>query len=308
MTDLRSAVADYLGLRRSLGFKLDRADWLLNSFVNHMEARGALHITIEVALEWATLPQHASSWWWRNRLGVARCFARYLQAIDPATEVPPAGLIAAVVPRAVPYMFSEADIAALMNAATRLDPPLRGETYKTLVGLLAVTGMRVSEAINLDDRDVDLDEALIVVRHAKFQKARELFLHPSTVDALGSYRQNRRRHQPRPSTAAFFVSTVGTRLHYPNVLGVFHRLTDEAALQERRNGHRPRMHDLRHRFAVQTVLDWYAAGLDAGPRMSVLSVHLGHAKPADTYWYLSATPELLGVAALRLEKSLEGLR
>ena len=303
--DLRTGVADYLTFRRALGFKLDRVDWLLNSFVDHLDVRHVSRITTEIALEWATLPEEASSWWWRQRLGIVRGFARYMQNIDPASEVPPPGLISAVLPRATPFMFSDDDIAALMTAAARLTPTLRAGTYNRLIGMLAVTGMRVSEAVNLDDDDVNFDEGLIVVRHTKFDKTRELVLQTTTLDALNSYRRSRQHHQPSPSTPAFFVSGAGTRLLYPNVLGVFHRLVDETGLTERRVGRRPRMHDLRHRFAVQSVLDWYRNGLDVGPRMAALSTYLGHVKPADTYWYLSATPELLGLAAERLEMSVE---
>ena len=287
MTDLRGAVVDYLALRRALGFKLARADGLLNDFVDHMHRRQVVHITNDVALEWATLPQSASSWWWCRRLVVVRGFARYLQAIDPATEVPPPGLIHAVVPRAIPYLFTDDDVTALLNATTGLTPLLRAKTYQCLLGLLAVTGMRISEVINLDDADVDLTEGVIVVHHAKFDKSRELVLHRSTVEALSSYRRSRHQHQARPSTEAFLVSTAGTRLLYPNVLGVFHRLTDEVGLQGKRNGQRPRLHDFRHGFAVRSVLDWYAADLDVGPRMAALSTYLGHGQPAHTYWYYS---------------------
>lgn len=307
MTDLSAAVVDYLALRRALGFKLARVDGLLNDFVGYLNAHQVAHVTIDAAVDWAVLPAGASSWWWCRRLGVARGFARYLQAIDPATQVPPAGLIHAVPPRAVPYLFTDADVAALLNATTGLTPPLRAQTYRCLLGLLAVTGMRVSEAINLDDTDVDLTEGVLVVRYAKFDKTRELVLHPSTVGALSCYRRSRRQHQPNPSTAAFLVSTAGTRLCYPNVLGVFHRLTDEVGLPQARHGHRPRLHDFRHRFAVRSVLDWYAADLEVGPRMAALSTYLGHGQPAHTYRYLSATPELLAFAAQRLEKSCEAL-
>ena len=305
MTALRAAAADYLAFRRALGFKLARHDELLDSFVGFLETQHATRITTENALAWATSPRDANSWWWRQRLGVVRGYARHVQRIDPLSEVPAAGLIHAVLPRSTPYMFTDDDINAVMNAADRLAPTLRSATYSSLIGLLAVTGMRVSETINLDDTDVDIETGLLVVRDAKFNKTRELVLHSSTVEALGCYRRDRHRYQPHPATAAFFVSTVGTRLHYPNVLGVFHRLIDETGLSERRNGQRPRLHDFRHRFAVQSVLDWYAAGVDVGPRMAALSVYLGHARPADTYWYLSATPELLGAAARLLETSVE---
>ena len=143
----------------------------------------------------------------------------------------------------------------------------------------------------------------MVIRHAKFDKTRLLLLHPSTIEALDSYRRARRHHQPSASTAAFLVSSVGTRLQYSNVLRAFHQLLDQAGLPRRRHGNRPRMHDLRHRFTVRSVVDGYAAGVDVGPRLAALSTYLGHTRPAHTYWYVSGTPELLGLAAARFEAS-----
>jgi integrase len=303
MTDLRASVIDYLAFRRALGFKLDRADQLLNSFIEFLEARHASWITSDLAFEWAARPVGANPWWWQKRLTIVRGFARYLHSIDPAHEVPPAGQITAPAPRATPYMYAENEIAELMAEAHRLEPMLRADTYTTLIGLLAVTGMRVSEALNLDDSDVDLLKGSLTIRATKFDKTRALPLHGSTVEALNRYRQHRCHVRRAPSTPAFFVSIVGTRLHYPNVLGVFHQLIDNIGLSERRGGHRPRMHDFRHRFAVQSILDAYADGIDVGPRLAALSTYLGHANPANTYWYLSATPELLGRAADLLDNA-----
>jgi integrase/recombinase XerD len=305
MTDLRAAVEEYLGLRRALGFKLERAGGLLSGFIDHLEAKGASTVTTELAVEWATGPRQASAWWWQRRLTVVRGFARHLQAFDPATEVPPTGLIDAVPPRATPYLFSDVDVVGLLAAAKRLRPPLRAATYRTLVGLLAVTGMRVSEAINLDDSDVD--DGVVVVRRGKFGKTRQLVVHPSTFDALDEYRRRRRQHCPKPSTDAYFVSTVGTRLLYPNVRAVFQHLTHEVGLASGADGRRPTLHGLRHSFVVNTLARWYAAGLEVGPRLPALSTYLGHARPADSYWYMTATPELLAMAARRLERSLQVL-
>jgi integrase/recombinase XerD len=305
MTDLRAAAGDYLALRRALGFKLVQAERMLRSLVDHLQEQGAPAITTQTALQWATLPGRAKPWWWRQRLTAARGFARYLQAFDPSTEVPPAGMIYAPVTRRAPYPFSDADITALLQAAGQLTPPLRRATYQTLIGLLVVTGMRVGEAIALDTADVDMVEGLIVVRHAKFGKSRELVLHPTSVEALTCYRQTLQRYCPRPVTPAFFVSTVGTRLHYPNVSALFRRLTQQAGLPNSPHGRPARLHDLRHLFAVRTLTDWHAAGLEVGPLLPALSTYLGHTQPADTYWYLTATPDLLQQAAQRLEKSQE---
>jgi len=287
MSDLYAAAADYLTLRRSLGFALDRADGLLADFIDHLHSRHLTHITTHAAVEWATLPHDANPWWWRRRLTLVRGFARYLQATDPATEIPPPGLIHALPPRAVPYLFTDDDIAGLISAAQNLTPLLRARTYASLIGLLAVTGVRISEAINLDDTDVDLTDAVLLIRHTKFDKTRQLVIDQSTVQALCAYRDARCHEQRTPRASAFYVSTAGTRLRYSNVLSVFHRLTDQVGLQNKRHGRRPRMHDFRHGFAVQSVLDCYTGGLDAGPRLAALSTYLGHTKPADTYWYYS---------------------
>jgi integrase/recombinase XerD len=304
MTDLRAVADEYLALRRALGYKLVEAERMLGQFVDHLDRCGASTVTVELALEWATLPRHAKPWWWCQRLSVARGFARYLQAFDPSAEIPPTGIIYSPVPHATPYVFSGDELVVLLHAAGTLSPALRGATYRTLLGILAVTGMRVGEAIALDDDDVDLDDAVVIVRHGKWGKARELVLHPSTVEALGDYRRARRRCCPRPKTAAFFVSTVDTRLHYSNVCVVFRRLTEEMGLTAARPGGRPpRMHDLRHRFAIVTLLEWYRQGVDVQPRLPLLSTYLGHVHPRDTYWYLSATPELLGLAAKHLDEA-----
>jgi integrase len=305
MTDLHEAVREYLALRRSFGFKLVEAERLLNQFVDHLEARGAGTVTAALALEWATAPSGAGPWWWRGRLNIARCFARYLSAFDPATEVPPTELLAVKAPRAVPYVYSEADMVALMGAAGRLSPSLRAATYSTFIGLVAVTGMRGGEAVALDDSDVDLMEGFITINQAKFGKCRELALHPSTVRALMGYRATRQRLCPRPTSAAFFVSTRAKRLHYSNVNALFRSLATEVGLPRPGAPGRARVHDLRHAFAINTVVDWYAAGLDVGSRLAALCTYLGHANPSDTYWYLTATPELLQQAAARLEACSE---
>jgi integrase len=313
MSDLRAAAAEYLALRRALGFRLTHAEQILRGLVSYLDERGITTITTGAALAWATQPAHAQPWWWSQRLTVARGFARYLQAFDPATEVPPPGLIRAPAPRATPYPFTEADIAALMAAAGRLRPALRAATYQALIGLLAVTGMRAGEVLALDDTDVALardadagpGQDVITVRHAKFGKSRELVLHPTTARALGGYQQTRRQHCPQPVSPAFFVSARGRRLQYDTVKGVYYRLAHVAGLAGPDGKHLPRLHDLRHSFAVTTLAGWHAAGLDTGPLLPALSTYLGHIEPADTYWYLSATTELLGHAARRLETSPE---
>jgi integrase len=234
------------------------------------------------------------------RMTVVRGFAAYLATLDPSAEVPPASLLPGGTRRAVPYLYSAADIAALLTQAGRLKTPLRQETIKTLIGLMTVTGMRGGEAVALDDEDFDPGRGMLLVRHAKLGKHRLLPLHLSTVTALLAYRQLRDRRFPRPASPALLVSSAGTRLLYYNVGQTFAKLARRASLPGRSGNCRPRPHDLRHSFAVATLLDWCRDGADLASRMPLLSAYLGHASPEHTYWYLSASPELLAEAARRL--------
>lgn len=305
MSDLRRGVENYLATRRALGFKLEREGRLLPGFVEQLEQAELDTITIDAALAWATQPSEADRRWWAARLAIVRSFSRWWVAFDPATEVPPADLLPTRSQRAEPYPYSEDDINALMGAAGAFPHPLRAATYQTLIGLLVVTGMRVGEAIALDRDDVDWDEGLIVLRHTKFDKSREVVLHPSTAEALRSYTEVRQHHVPRPVTPAFFVSLAGTRLIYNNVHFNFHQLVGQIGLAPRTPRCRPRIHDLRHRFAVTTLLGWYRNGDDVEARMVQLSTYLGHVAPSGTYWYLHAAPELLAMAVQRLEVTEE---
>jgi integrase len=301
---LRGQLADYLALRRALGYRLARQEKLLSQFLDHLERAGESRITVAVALDWARLPEGGGSNWWAYRLSAVRGFATYLHALDPAQEVPAAELLPHRPLRARPYLYSEADLAALVAATSSLRTPLRRATFATLIGLLAVTGIRVGEAIALDSGDVDLGSGRLVVRHGKFGKTRELALHPSTVEALRRYLRLRNRLAPATGTSALLVSTAGTRLIYCNVHNAFHRLVRLAGLTPRSGSCRPRIHDLRHSFAVAAMLDAYAAGQDGQTRLTLLSTWLGHVHPASTYWYLSASPELMARAGQRLDAHL----
>jgi integrase/recombinase XerD len=303
MTELRAAAEEYLTIRRAVGFKLNQVGYLLEDFVGFLETVGATRITTELAVAWATGPKNATPAWWGQRLSAVRGFARHLHLLDPTSEVPPTGVLPQRFGRATPYLYSRPDIAGLMTAARRLTPSLRATTYETLIGLLFVTGMRVGEAIGLNVDDVDVTHGLVRIVHAKFNKARELPVAPSTADALGSYLVLRDELQPWPKEPSFFVSTVGTRLYYRNVCAVFRRLVDDSGLESRSPCCPPRLHALRHSFAVRTLLGWYRAGGDVQARLPLLSTYLGHAGPDSTYWYLSAAPELLALAAERLESA-----
>lgn len=302
MTRLRAALADYLTIRRALGHELVKIEWLLRRFLDHLEERGVETITTEEALAWATAPEGAPSWH-AVRLSAVRGFATWLQAIDPSCEVPPRVLTARP-RRATPYIYSEAEITALLQATDALRTPHRRATYRALVGLLAVSGMRIGEVLGLDDPDVDLDAGSLLIRDTKFGKTRELPLHPTTMAALGGYR--RREDRPRPSGEGepFFVSMKGRRIDYVSALMTFRKLLDLTDIRPRSERCKPRFHDLRHTFAVRTLTEAHRQGGEVEGRLAVLSTYLGHGEPAHTYWYLSATPELMQAAGRRLARHL----
>lgn len=297
MNALSSHVEGYLRLRRALGFKLERAGQLLPQLVAYLEAAGAGTVTSDLAIAWARLPD-ATPNHWAQRLAIARGFARYLQTMDPATEVPPPGVFPARRHRPSPYLFRQRDICRILQAARALRPPLRAATHETIFGLIAASGMRIGEAIGLARDDVDLDTGVITIRQAKFDRSRLVPLHPTVTAALGRYAAERDRLCPRPRSAAFFLSGAGTRLDRSGVGATFRKIT--AGLGIRTAAVRPRVHDLRHSFAVQTLIRWQRAGMSIDERIGTLSTYLGHVAPADTYWYLSASPELMSLAAGRL--------
>lgn len=300
MSAVRDAVPGYLGLRRAVGFKLERHDRLLADFASYLDQAGAAAITTGAALAWATLPQRAQPVSWKARLCVVRGFARYLATIDPATEVPPASLLTCRRQRPAPYIFTNSEVTALLITAGRHRRHLPAATYPALFGLIAAAGLRESEAINLDNTDVDLAAGQITIRDSKFGKSRQLPLHPTTVAALHRYVAQRRQMCPRPRVPAFFISAAGTSLFGTNVRAEFHRLVKLTGVGSAARVS-PRIHDLRHSFAVATLMDWYRDGGDVAARMPLLSAYLGHVSPVSTYWYLEAVPELLTLAARRLE-------
>lgn len=301
-SDFAGHAVDYLRLRKALGHELADAARLLPRFVAHLDAVGASRITTEVALAWVRRPDAdpASSVWMR-RMIVVRGFARHMSGIDPTTEVPPLGLVTYRQRWRPPFIYSEADVDALMDAVPRLIPtPLRAATFQTMIGLLAATGMRVGETIALDRDDVDWSNGVVVVRASKFNKTRDVLLHSTGVDALGAYARIRDRHLSHPSSPAFFVCAKGTPVIYGVFGTVFRRLLSASGVGADSSVH-PRIHDLRHSFAVHTLVRWYRDGQDAAALLPRLSTYLGHRDPRSTYWYLSAAPELLALAADRLD-------
>jgi integrase/recombinase XerD len=302
---LEQAMSDYLDLRHSLGHAIDDVGRLLPSFVAYLRDRGLNTVTVRDALEWAqTSPTGTSTSGPARRMTAARGFARYLAGIDETTEVPPLGLVPSRQRWRRPFIFTPADIDAMMRQArTSIESPLRAATYETLLGLLAATGLRIGEAIKLDRGDIDWDDSILLIRESKFGKSRLVPLHPSTAQALVAFAALREQLQPRPNTAAFFVSLTRNRLSYAVVQQTFRRLVDNAGVGAGAASP-PRLHDLRHTFAVTTLLGWYRSGQDVQAKIPALSTYLGHREPGSTYWYLSAAPELLTLAATRRDTAL----
>jgi integrase/recombinase XerD len=303
-TDLDRRLTEYLAIRRSLGFTLVGDGKLLAQFLGYLHEHDADTITVEHAVAWVSKASGGRAWL-AFRMSVVRGFAGYLHTLDPAVPVPPADLFPAGAHRAVPYLYSADELAALIAATDTLRYPLQRATYHTLICLLAVTGLRVGEAIGLDDADLDAEHGVLTVT-GKSGKIRHVPLHPSSVTALGAYQRRRRAEHPRPASPALLVSTPGSRLVYVNVSATFVTLVRRAGLTPRSASCRPHLHSLRHSFAVNTLLDWYRDGGDVVARLPLLSTYLGHVEPANTYWYLQAAPELLAEAARRLEAHLDG--
>jgi len=287
MKALKQAVQDYLALRRSLGFKLGGAGIALSKFAAFLQARGASHITTQLALEWAQQSQCVQPSTWAQRLGYIRGFARHHIASDPRTEIPPPGLLPFQPRRARPYLYSDKEIERLLNCALQLPATdgLRPWTYHCLLGLLSVAGMRIGEAIRLQLEDVDLELGVLTVRGTKFGKSRLVPIHRSTQEVLTQYRARRERLLAGRSVPAFFITSRGNHLDIGDVHRTFYKLSRSIGLRAATASHGPRLHDFRHRFAVQTLLRWYRSGEDVERRLPVLSTYLGHVHVADTYWY-----------------------
>lgn len=307
MNTLREAIEDYLILRRSLGFKLIQTQRWLCDFSSFMEREQASFITVHLALRWASQPVHAGRAYWAKRLIAIRLFARYRSATDPRTEVPPDRLLPRCTKRARPYLYTEEDIDRLMKAASALPPTggLRAKSNRCLLGLLAVTGLRIGEALALKLEDVDLQDGLLTIRNTKFDKCRLVPVHRSTQQALLSYARQRDGHLGRVTFSHFLVSPRGTPLTASTVRRTFRALCRQIGLHGSPNCDEPRLHHFRHRFAMETLSRWYRSPEDVEQLLPILSTFLGHTCVSDTYWYLSARPELMGQAVRRLEQRWE---
>lgn len=296
---LAEHLADYLRLRRRLGFALGRHGQELPHFVAFLEARGATIVTVELAVAWARLSPRVAPITVEFRISEVRGFARYLHAIDPSHQIPPPGLLGVPRRRPAPYIYTPEQIAEVLAATRRLTPPLRAATYRSLLGLLATTGMRLGEARALSRADVDLIDGLVTIRQAKFDRMRLVPLHPTVTAELRVYVAERDRACPRPKVDRFFLTVTGCAVRREEADSVFRAITGLMGL--RTDTVHPRIHDLRHSFAVHTLIDWHRNGTDVSALLPVLSTYLGHVEPANTYWYLSAVPELMGLIVDRLE-------
>jgi integrase len=307
------AVDDYLELRRGLGFKLVKYGVCLREFVSFLEKKKTSHITTALAVQFAMLHPHQEPKAKANRYSAVRGFASYRIGVDPATEIPPRGLVRGRTQRARPYLYSDQEVCQLLEAARKLPSTysLRPWTYYCLFGLLAVTGLRLGEVLNLQCQDIDWAEGLLTIRRTKFGKSRLVPLHASTVKVLAAFAKRRDRFIKECSdrtTSHFFVTKFGTRLRDAYVYRVFWALSRQIGIRSPGANRGPRLHDFRHRFAIETLLRWYRTGQDVERRLPVLSTYLGHAQVSDTYWYLSCTPELMAAAGKRLEQRWDGVR
>ena len=300
---MSAKVGRYLEFRRGLGYQLKVEGTLLEPFGVFADTSGHRGpLTVELALKWAQSPKGCNRLYRARRLEIVRCFARYLAVTEPGTEVPGGKLLGPAHRRTTPHIYTTVELSALMGAARRLSPVdgLRPHTYATLLGLLACTGLRISETLRLVQDDVNFAQGVLKVRETKFGKTRLVPLHPTAVTALQAYAETRSRILKATASDRFFLSSRGLELPYSTVKGVFRRLCESLRITGAPRQH-PRLHDLRHTFACRRIEEWYAGGTRLDHAISALSVYLGHAKVTDTYWYLTATPDLMAMAADRFE-------
>ncbi|MEQ1546275.1 tyrosine-type recombinase/integrase [Methyloglobulus sp.] len=308
---MQTHAENYLSERRRLGYGLRTTGYSIMSFARYMDALDSQEpLTVEIMADWARQDQGNSDKpsTWAQRLKRLRSFCRYLQQFEPRTEVPDDTIFGRIGQRLAPHIYSEQEIIDLLAAARNLGsfiPGLRGATYETLFGLIASTGLRVSEAVHLLDTEVDLKSGTLTVRKTKFAKSRHVPIHPSTIEILKHYRSKRNLSIAVTEDTSFFISTRGRRLGQPLSLEQVHRvfigLRDQLGWINRGAHNAPRIHDLRHTFVVRRVLLWQAQGLDVDQQMLALSTYVGHAMVTNTYWYLTGIPQLMSVAAERFE-------
>jgi integrase len=304
MKHLKAILKDYLATRRSLGFDLRKHEQALREFVKFFAAQRADYLTTRLALQWARKPKNTDPAWWTDRLNMLRGLAGYWKTVEPRTEIPPLRLLLPYYKRPAPYIYTDQEVAQILATTRHLASDDR-LTYWTLFGLLAVTGMRVGEALALDDGDVDLERGAITVRDAKLNKTRLLPLHPTTRNVLRRYRLRRRR-SGLTKNLSFFTIMEGRRPSHYMAWSTFKRVLIDAGLRVTSQKKGPRLHDLRHTFAVRTLIGLYREDKNIDRGIHALSMYLGHKGICCTYWYLTAVPELMSLALARLEKKIGG--
>jgi integrase/recombinase XerD len=300
---MRARVEDYLAMRRSLGYQLRGDGRMLLAFADRLDQAGQATVTVSQALAWATEPKNASITHWGRRLGVVRLFARHLRTLDPTCEIPPVGLLPARSHRPTPYIYTDQEVAALVHAAGTIAAPMHSATCHAVISLIAASGLRLGEVLGLNRADVNLDDlrAATLTVVGKNQQTRMVPLHPTTAGMLSGYAARRDRLCRSPACDSFFLTAAGHRPLQRGLQETFAKLLVLAEVQPPAGRRRPRIHDLRHTFAVNTLIGWYRSGIDVAARLPLLATFLGHSGPEATYWYLQATPELLALAAHRLE-------
>jgi integrase/recombinase XerD len=308
MKSLHRAVDDYLALRRSLGYKLRHHERSLHPFISFLKEHKASYITSKLALEYVTQRSNRTLSFQAYLLGMIRNFAAFRIGADPRTEIPAINLLPSPSQRAHPYLYSKKEIRQLLAAALGMKTrhPLSPQTHYCLLGLFAVSGLRLSEAINLQLADVDLAEGILTVRGTKFGKSRLVPLHRSVRAVLLDYARRRDQFFPRRLTTFFFVNSRGRKVDKSTLTVIFHRLSRQIGIRQPGSRQGPRLHDFRHRFAIETLLGWYRHGKDATRCLPVLSTFLGHVNVTHTYWYLGSTPELMTAAGKLLEARWKG--
>jgi integrase len=310
MKRLQQAVDDYLALRRGLGFKLPDYGICLHKFLSFLRKNRASHVTSKLAVDYATIQcSHQKPVTQRRTLGIIRGFARYRLGDDPATEIPAVELLRCRPQRAQPYLYSEDEIRRLLKAALNMKTQyaLQPHTYHCLFGLLAVTGMRLGEAMNLQPQDVDFSAGVLTIREAKCRKSRLVPLHRSTCAVLSDYAKRRDEFLAGRPITRFFMTGRGAKLDRAHLTETFHLFSRQIGIRKPGARHGPRLHDFRHRFAIQTLLRWYRSGEPVNRRLPILSTYLGHGSVSGTYWYLGSTPELIAAASELLEARWKGV-
>jgi integrase/recombinase XerD len=311
MNTLREAVGEYLEMRRGLGFKLQEAGKGLINFITFLEQHHASYITQELALAWAQQPSNVQPAHSAQRLSFVREFARFRSATDPRTQIPLQGLLPFQPKRARPYLYSDEEIRSLLRAALKMPcrferGKLRPWVYYCLFALLSLSDLRLGEARNLELQDADLKAAVLTIRGTKFGNTRLVPLHASTCTVLADYIARRQRHWAGRAVSSYlFVSSWGNRLDEGDIHRTFYALSRQIGLRGTSESRGPRLHDMRHRFATTTLVQWYRSGQDPERRLPLLSTYLGHVHVSDTQWYLEGSPELMREAMQRLQQRWE---